>query len=471
MLLHGWPETKRIWWRNIEPLAAAGFEVIVPDLRGFGDSGLAPDGFYDPATHARDVHALVNDVLGHDRCATAGGDVGGVVAQDLALRFDGFVERQCLFNTVPPILPDDYAAAGIPPRGPARRAHGRRLLHPPGPGGRRARSRARHAREAAPLHRAVLRLAVLGGAGHLPPRGRRLHDRAVRGRGQAARRLRHLRDGARHPAGCRAAAAVRDAARCRRCSCTGPRTTSSRATSPRAARSLSPSASGPFVVQGAGHFLQWERADVLNQSLVYFFADLREVVGMSVELQDSTALVTGATGGIGQAIVRALHARGATRDRQRAQARGAGGRSRASSTGSSRWSRTSPIRLRWQRWSSDGGSTCWSRTPRCPRRGGSTASPRRRSTARSTSTCARRCSSRGRCCPAMMERGVRPPRVHLLAVGEVRERGRVGLQRDQVRPARLRLRAERGAARHGRRGDHGLPRLHPRGGHVRRQPA
>jgi pimeloyl-ACP methyl ester carboxylesterase len=32
---------------------------------------------------------------------------------------------------------------------------------------------------------------------------------------------------------------------------------------------------GPFVVQGAGHFLQWERADVLNQSLVYFFADLR----------------------------------------------------------------------------------------------------------------------------------------------------------------------------------------------------
>ncbi len=32
---------------------------------------------------------------------------------------------------------------------------------------------------------------------------------------------------------------------------------------------------------------------------------------MSVRLQDSTALVTGATGGIGQAIVRALHARGA----------------------------------------------------------------------------------------------------------------------------------------------------------------
>jgi pimeloyl-ACP methyl ester carboxylesterase len=43
--VHGWPETRRIWWRNIAPLAAAGFEVIVPDLRGFGDSSLAPDGF------------------------------------------------------------------------------------------------------------------------------------------------------------------------------------------------------------------------------------------------------------------------------------------------------------------------------------------------------------------------------------------------------------------------------------------
>src|ERR1700693_1956918 len=76
LLVHGWPETRRIWWRNIGPLAEAGFEVIVPDLRGFGDSGLAPDGFYDLAAHARDIQALVCDVLGHERCAAAGGAVG-----------------------------------------------------------------------------------------------------------------------------------------------------------------------------------------------------------------------------------------------------------------------------------------------------------------------------------------------------------------------------------------------------------
>jgi len=113
LLVHGWPETKRIWIRNVEALAAAGFEVVVPDLRGFGDSGLAPDGHYDLAAHARDLHALVHDVLGHERCAAAGGDLGGGVIQDLGLRFEGFVVRQVLFNSILPLLPAEYEAAGL----------------------------------------------------------------------------------------------------------------------------------------------------------------------------------------------------------------------------------------------------------------------------------------------------------------------------------------------------------------------
>jgi pimeloyl-ACP methyl ester carboxylesterase len=113
LLVHGWPETKRIWWRNIAALAEAGFEVIVPDLRGFGDSALARDGFYDLAAHARDMHALLSGVLGHERCAAAGGDLGGGVIQDMALRFEGFVERQVLFNCILPLLGERYEAAGI----------------------------------------------------------------------------------------------------------------------------------------------------------------------------------------------------------------------------------------------------------------------------------------------------------------------------------------------------------------------
>ena len=113
LLVHGWPETKRIWWRNIGPLAEAGFEVVAPDLRGFDDSALAPDGFYDLAAHARDLYALMRDVLGHERCAAAGGDLGGGVIQDLGLRFEGFVERQVLFNSVLPLLGEAYERAGI----------------------------------------------------------------------------------------------------------------------------------------------------------------------------------------------------------------------------------------------------------------------------------------------------------------------------------------------------------------------
>ena len=113
VLLHGYPETKRIWWRNIAPLAAAGFEVIVPDLRGYGDSSLSPDGFYDPVAYSLDVHELVHDVLGHESVVAAAGDVGGVVMLDLAARFPGFIRRQVFFNSVPPAIPEVYAAAGI----------------------------------------------------------------------------------------------------------------------------------------------------------------------------------------------------------------------------------------------------------------------------------------------------------------------------------------------------------------------
>jgi pimeloyl-ACP methyl ester carboxylesterase len=116
VLVHGWPETKRIWWRVVEPLVAAGFEVVVPDLRGFGDSGVAPDGFHDVPAHSRDVHALVHDHLGHERAVLVGGDLGGPVIQDLALRFPGFCDRLVLFNS--PLPYDKETMAGLRTRPP-----------------------------------------------------------------------------------------------------------------------------------------------------------------------------------------------------------------------------------------------------------------------------------------------------------------------------------------------------------------
>jgi pimeloyl-ACP methyl ester carboxylesterase len=119
VLVHGWPETKRIWWRVVGPLVDAGFEVIVPDLRGFGDSDLGPPGdpFGDVATHARDVHALVHDHLGHDRAVLVGGDLGGPVVQDLALRFPGFADRLVIHNCPLPYVKG--AMDGLRTRPPA----------------------------------------------------------------------------------------------------------------------------------------------------------------------------------------------------------------------------------------------------------------------------------------------------------------------------------------------------------------
>ena len=111
LLVHGWPESKRIFWRVIAPLAAAGFEVIVPDLRGFGDSEVGPDGFHDVASHSRDLHALVTEGLGHERVVLCGGDLGGPVVQDLALRFPDLADRMCLFNS--PLPYDKERMAGF----------------------------------------------------------------------------------------------------------------------------------------------------------------------------------------------------------------------------------------------------------------------------------------------------------------------------------------------------------------------
>jgi pimeloyl-ACP methyl ester carboxylesterase len=102
----------------VAPLVAAGFDVVVPDLRGFGDSGLPPDGFGDVAASSRDIHALVT-ALDLDQVVLVGGDFGGAVVQDVALRFPELVSRMVLFNSPLPYLRERMA--GLRTR-PAREA-------------------------------------------------------------------------------------------------------------------------------------------------------------------------------------------------------------------------------------------------------------------------------------------------------------------------------------------------------------
>ena len=114
VLVHGWPETRRIWWRVVEPLAAAGFEVIAPDLRGFGGSSVGDAG--DAPACAADVVALCTEVLGHDRVVLAGGDFGGPIVQDIAIRHPDLVDRLVLFNS--PLPFDRERMGGMATRAP-----------------------------------------------------------------------------------------------------------------------------------------------------------------------------------------------------------------------------------------------------------------------------------------------------------------------------------------------------------------
>lgn len=98
VLLHGYPQSG-IMWRKLAPALARDYSVVVPDLRGYGESEKARDG-YDKKTMARDIHeAMV--ALGHESYAVVGHDRGARVSHRLALDHAAAVRKLCLLDIVP----------------------------------------------------------------------------------------------------------------------------------------------------------------------------------------------------------------------------------------------------------------------------------------------------------------------------------------------------------------------------------
>ncbi|MFF1449755.1 alpha/beta fold hydrolase [Streptomyces sp. NPDC058274] len=76
VLLHGGGQTRHAWDRTGPRLAALGWQIIAPDLRGHGTSEWSADGDYDLGLFAEDVRALVAELGG--RPVVIGASLGGL---------------------------------------------------------------------------------------------------------------------------------------------------------------------------------------------------------------------------------------------------------------------------------------------------------------------------------------------------------------------------------------------------------
>lgn len=103
VLLHGYAETGHMW-RPLMPLLAQSHTVIVPDLRGAGDSG-KPESGYDKKNMAVDIHALTSS-LGFGRATIVGHDIGLMVAYAYAAQFPQETERLVLMDAFLPGIGD-----------------------------------------------------------------------------------------------------------------------------------------------------------------------------------------------------------------------------------------------------------------------------------------------------------------------------------------------------------------------------
>jgi haloacetate dehalogenase len=110
LLAHGFPQTHVMWHRVAQALRER-FFIVMPDLRGYGDSakpaGDADHSAYSKRAMAQDLVGVM-DALGRDRFFVCGHDRGGRVAHRLALDHPERVEKLCVIDIAPTL--DMYGA-------------------------------------------------------------------------------------------------------------------------------------------------------------------------------------------------------------------------------------------------------------------------------------------------------------------------------------------------------------------------
>jgi len=99
VLLHGYAETSHMWV-PLMPLLARQHTVIVPDLRGAGDSS-KPESGYDKKNLALDVHEIVRQ-LKIDKVQVVGHDIGLMVAYAYAAQYPSETSKVVLMDAFLP---------------------------------------------------------------------------------------------------------------------------------------------------------------------------------------------------------------------------------------------------------------------------------------------------------------------------------------------------------------------------------
>src|ERR1700722_12633083 len=103
LLLHGYPQT-HVMWHEIAPALAERYTVLVPDLRGYGDSSKPPSDdqhlVYSKRNTAADQAALMA-ALGFKTFMVAGHDRGARVTHRLCLDYPDRVTKAALLDIIP----------------------------------------------------------------------------------------------------------------------------------------------------------------------------------------------------------------------------------------------------------------------------------------------------------------------------------------------------------------------------------
>ena len=87
LLAHGWPESWYSWRHQLTELAASGYRVVAPDMRGYGETDAPPDVDDYNMNHLTADMVGILDALGEETATIVGHDWGSMVAQYSALYY------------------------------------------------------------------------------------------------------------------------------------------------------------------------------------------------------------------------------------------------------------------------------------------------------------------------------------------------------------------------------------------------